>query len=103
MESLVIINAIFNEKINQFDITTNVTDAVFTSTDIYQILPFVEVAVKVEDKVKLAANYSTMFRVNGSIDYIGRPEDMRDFDVVAEEDKSPITSWLEKLNSIDVF
>ena len=99
MESLVIISAIFNEKINQFDITTNVTDAVFTSTDIYQILPFVEVAVKVEGKVKLTANYSTMFRVNGSIDYIGRPEDMRDF----VEPTSKITDWLANLNKIDIF
>ena len=98
MESLVIISAIFNEKINQFDVTTNVTDAVFTTTDLYHILPEVELSVAIEGKVKLTANYSTMFRVNGSIDYIGRPEDMRDF-----ETTSPITEWLKKLNSIDIF
>ena len=81
METMVFIRSTWNDKIDQWDVTTNVTKSVFTTTDMFSILPFVETAVVVEGKVKLAANYDTVFWANDEIAFIGRPETMRDFNM----------------------
>ena len=80
----IFVTAIWNEDIRQWDVTTDVTKAVFTTNSVFHILDSVEVAVAVEGKIRLAANHKNkaIFRIDGEIAYIGNPENMRDFNII---------------------